>query len=650
MPRSGPSPGSGAAAPPRGTPYADEATIMRAWEDFLAGVDSHPPVRNVVVNSWRRSLESGVDAHGSSAPLAVRDDGLHHLRIQNRDLLAAASGTLAEAIDLFIGTGSIMLVTDPSGIVLSTVGDRATIESGREIHLEPGGAWNEFVAGTNGIGTALITKQPVLVHATEHFCAGVKTWTCAAAPIRDPIDGSLIGLLDISGPRQTFQRHNLALAVVAARQVEWAMADQARQERMKLLEACVAKLPSWMEDGIIAVDRKGRVVHMSDRARNLLEHGSGPTSLVLDKDARIANLDPAGWPAEWMKPLSADGENLGALLVIPAKPRRAAKAGAVRHEADATRNSFAGIVGASVAVRTAIDRARRLAGRRAPVLIEGETGTGKELFARAIHGEGATSPSEPFVAFNCGAVSKELVSSELFGYVRGAFTGAATEGRLGRFELAHGGTLCLDEIGELPLDLQPYLLRVLEEGIVYRVGDSEPRHVNVRLIAMTNRNLRDEVAAGRFRQDLYYRIGVTTVRIPPLRERTGDTDLLVPHFNELLSRRHDLTPKQFDAAVLEAFRHHDWPGNVRELRNVIESLLLMSDEPLITLADLPPDIAPVPAIPSPAPVTSLESLEHKAIEAAIASHSGNLTNAARALGISRTTLYRKMEQYGLERY
>ena len=343
-----------------------------------------------------------------------------------------------------------------------------------------------------------------------------------------------------------------------------------------------------------------------------------------------------------MKPLSVDGENLGAVLVIPAKPRRAAKTAAIRHEADATRNSFAGIIGASVAVRTAIDRARRLAGRRAPVLIEGETGTGRAFRPRHPW-RGCTSPSEPFVAFNCGAVSKELVSSELFGYVRGAFTGAATEGRLGRFELADGGTLCLDEIGELPLDLQPYLLRVLEEGIVYRVGDSEPRHVNVRLIAMTNRNLRDEVAAGRFRQDLYYRIGVTTVRIPPLRERTGDTDLLVPHFNELLSRRHDLTPRQFDPAAMEAFRHHDWPGNVRELRNVIESPLLMSDEPPITLADLPSDIVPASAIPSAAPVTSLESLEHKAIEAAIASHSGNLTNAARALGISRTTLYRKMD-------
>ena len=309
---------------------------------------------------------------------------------------------------------------------------------------------------------------------------------------------------------------------------------------------------------------------------------------------------------------------------------------------------FDSIFQSSKVMAAVVREARRMAPLDAPLLIEGETGTGKELFARAIHGEGASSPSDPFVAFNCGAVSKELVASELFGYVRGAFTGAATEGRLGRFELAHGGTLCLDEIGELPLDLQPYLLRVLEEGIVYRVGDSEPRHVDVRLIAMTNRNLRDEVAAGRFRQDLYYRISVTTVRIPPLRDRAGDTDLLVPHFNDLLARRHDLTPKRFEPAVMDALRRHSWPGNVRELRNVVESLLLMSDEETVTLADLPPDIVPAPA--EPAAGHRLDRLERQAIEATIAAHTGNLTSAARELGISRTTLYRKMEQYGLERY
>ena len=260
------------------------------------------------------------------------------------------------------------------------------------------------------------------------------------------------------------------------------------------------------------------------------------------------------------------------LLVIPAKPAGAAKAGAVRHEADATPQQFRrGFVGASVAVRTTPSTA--LAGWRAGAR---PSYRGRPAPARHFSPEpsrrGRHVPVGTLRRLQLrGGVQGAGLPHELFGYVRGAFTGAATEGRLGRFELAHGGTLCLDEIGELPLDLQPYLLRVLEEGIVYRVGDSEPRHVNVRLIAMTNRNLRDEVAAGRFRQDLYYRIGVTTVRIPPFRERTGDTDLLVPHFNELLSRRHDLTPKQFDAAVLEAFRHHDWPGNVRELRNVIEA-------------------------------------------------------------------------------
>ena len=176
----------------------------------------------------------------------------------------------------------------------------------------------------------------------------------------------------------------------------------------------------------------------------------------------------------------------------------------------------------------AVERARLLAGKRVPVLIEGETGVGKELFARAIHGEATgASRSSPI---NCGAVSKELVAGELFGHVRGAFTGATTEGRPGRFELAHGGTLCLDEIGEMPLDLQPFLLRALEEGVIYRLGDAQPRRVDVRLLAMTNRNLAEEVQAGRFRRDLYYRIAVTRLHIPLLSERSHDIDLLVEAF------------------------------------------------------------------------------------------------------------------------
>jgi transcriptional regulator with PAS, ATPase and Fis domain len=321
-----------------------------------------------------------------------------------------------------------------------------------------------------------------------------------------------------------------------------------------------------------------------------------------------------------------DGECRGTLLVIPGTVRTRTPARAVPHEGDAARARFDAIVGTSPALLTVIDQAQRLAPLSVPVLIEGETGVGKELFARAIHGTGAVADG-PFVPFNCGAVSKEMLASELFGYIRGAFTGASQDGRIGRFGLADGGTLCLDEIGELPLDLQPYLLRVLEEGIVYRVGDNVPRRVNVRLLAMTNRNLREEVAAGRFRADLYYRLSVTGLRIPPQRERAGDIDRLLVSFNDMLARRHGCAPLRFASATLEALHRHVEPD------------------------DLPEDLcAPVLAhSPMPPAAATLEATERRAIESAIAALRGNMTDAAHSLGISRSTLYRKLSQYGIER-
>ena len=197
-----------------------------------------------------------------------------------------------------------------------------------------------------------------------------------------------------------------------------------------------------------------------------------------------------------------------------------------------------------------IRQARKLVGRPVPVLIEGENGLGKELLARAIHDD--ADDRRPLIAFNCGAVPRELVAAELFGHVPGAFTGATRGGRPGRFKLAHQGTLCLDEIGEMPLDLQPVLLRVLDEVIVYRVGDTEPRQVNVRLMAITNRDLRAEVEAGRFRRDLFYRISATSLTVPPLRERQEDIEMLVDHFNRLLATRHHVPMRRFGPGAMEA--------------------------------------------------------------------------------------------------
>jgi transcriptional regulator with PAS, ATPase and Fis domain len=361
---------------------------------------------------------------------------------------------------------------------------------------------------------------------------------------------------------------------------------------------------------------------------------------------------PAGLHAEWFNPVVVDGNTIGAMLVVPARTRPIHARVAERSgEADPLRNCFAQIQGRSAAMLAAVNRGRQLASRRVPVLIEGETGVGKELFARAIHGE--EGGGGPFVAYNCGAASKELIASELFGHVRGAFTGATTEGRAGRFELAHGGTLCLDEIGEMPLELQPVLLRVLEEGIIYRLGDTQPRRVDVRLLAMTNRNLREEVESGHFRRDLYYRISVTRIRIPPLRERDIDIDLLVEHFNRKLALRHGVPERQLSAEIMAVLRAYSWPGNVREMRNVIENMLLTSGEPAVSFDDLPAELLDEIATSGDVPLlrdegASLEETERLAIARAVHNAHGNLAQAARALGVSRSTLYRKIELYQLE--
>lgn len=316
-------------------------------------------------------------------------------------------------------------------------------------------------------------------------------------------------------------------------------------------------------------------------------------------------------------------------------------------------DGFSRIIGTSARLTQVIKKARLLAGVDAAVLLHGETGVGKEMFARAIHDDGPNRRA-PFVALNCGGLPRELLASELFGYVDGAFTGARRSGMMGKVEAAHGGTLFLDEIAELPLDLQPYLLRVLEGGEVYPLGSNKPRTVKFRLIAACNRDLRVEVQSGRFRMDLFYRIAVTSLHIPALRERKDDLPALVEHFVEALSQRQASMPKRFSPEVLEAFGRYSWPGNLRELRNVVEAMSLLSETEVVGMSTLPADLlAPVPAplqaMPRPGgTLGGLREAERETIEAAIRQQDGNLTLVARDLGISRSTLYLKLKKYGLE--
>jgi sigma-54 dependent transcriptional regulator, acetoin dehydrogenase operon transcriptional activator AcoR len=631
--------------------HSDRVTML-AWERFLAGESSTlaPPA---LIDSWQRSLESGVSPTAASAPFAVNGDAIEALRWRHRELLAASDRLFSVTADLFADSHSILLLTNHDGVILKAAGDLRTLAAGEKIHLTLGGDWREVMAGTNGIGTALATSQPTYIHGSEHFCAGIKAWSCAAAPICEPGTGTVIGVLDISGPPSTYQINNLTLAVTAARQIEMVLAEQQAREQMRLLAFCLQRLSSSDATGMIAIDRSGRLVHTTCRV--LLPVGIGERLPGMNESSAVEEWVrhlPKGLNPEWFNPVVVDGDTIGAMLVVPARSRSISARIAERSgEADPQRSCFAQIQGQSAAMQAAMNRGRQLARRRVPVLIEGETGVGKELFARAIHGE--EGGGGPFVAYNCGAASKELIASELFGHVRGAFTGATVEGRPGRFELAHGGTLCLDEIGEMPLELQPVLLRVLEEGVIYRLGDTQPRRVDVRLLAMTNRNLRDEVESGHFRADLYYRISVTRIRIPPLRERDIDIDILVAYFSRRLAQRHAVPERRLSEEIMAVLRAYSWPGNVREMRNLIENLLLTSSEEAVSLDELPAELfkktgtAGV-AQPLLQQSASLEETERLAIARAVHSAHGNLAQAARSLGVSRSTLYRKLELYQLD--
>ncbi|TWT78973.1 DNA-binding transcriptional response regulator [Planctomycetes bacterium CA13] len=319
------------------------------------------------------------------------------------------------------------------------------------------------------------------------------------------------------------------------------------------------------------------------------------------------------------------------------------------------RFGFEGIIYTSDTMQKVIDRLRRIAATDATVLITGESGTGKEMFAQAIH-QNSPRRNKRIVALNTRAVSENLVESELFGHVKGSFTDAVAD-RIGAFQYANGGTLFLDEVGDMPMSTQIKLLRVLEESQITRVGDNKPIKVNVRLISATNRPLEEMIAAGTFRNDLYFRLKVVTVELPPLRERRDDVIALMDHFRKIFLRRHDKANAHFTPAVTKRFYAYDWPGNVRQLRNFVETMVVLDTDGSLDIDDLPPELLDETASeeaekivgdiggPSNLVGKPLSVIERWAIEETLKLTGGNREQAAEVLDIGARTLYRRLDQY-----
>jgi len=645
-----------------------ESEVVSAWERLVCGVG--PPadaVRAVIERSWTRCYSAGVDPAVTRAPSPTSDEGFGKLLDRFRDVIDVSMPVMAQVRESLSESGTIMILTDPSGVILKTEGDPATLEAAEEVRLVNGANWDELVCGTNAIGTALSLRAPVQVHAAEHFCAGIKPWSCSAVVLRDPACGEILGVLDVSGLSGRFHGNWLALAMMTAGRIEAELAARQMESRWRLAEAGLQSLSRASSNAVMLFDRHGRLV----KAEGVTSHsraslgGCGDWSAgrrieAFDTDSGLGGAALPDWVRpEWVRPVMRGGQRLGTVLVLPDSlrrepARRIVDTRATTFTVGQTSTTLGPIIGRSTVLRQALEKAKQLADLDVPVLLQGETGVGKEMFARAIH-EGRQRTTGPFVALNCGGLPRDILASELFGYVDGAFTGAKRSGMIGKIEAARGGTLFLDEIGEMPLELQPYLLRVLEGGELYPLGASQPRNVQFKLIAATNRDLRAEVVAGRFRQDLFYRVSVTALRIPALRERKEDIAELVEHFNREVSRRHGVSMKRFEAEVIDALERYPWPGNVREMRHVIEGMVMLTSDDTVTAAALPEEINGSVAAPGGDPAALAESatvrdlgaVERDAISTAIARRQGNLTMVAKDLRISKSTLYLKIDKYEL---
>ncbi|MGH8812966.1 MAG: sigma-54-dependent Fis family transcriptional regulator [Advenella sp.] len=660
--------------------------VMSAWERIVHGSPCEPgALRRVVTDSWQRCLHAHIDPFQSAPAPTLDSRSFRQLQDQHTELLKACHPVMQMAKDCLADTGAIMIVTDPQGVILSIEGDSRTISEAENISLISGHSWNELVSGTNAIGTALVTGLPVQIHAAEHFCHSVKDWTCTAAVIRDTVDRRILGAVNISGRKKTYTPNTLAFIATAASRVENLRAASELRLRYQLLDQCMDKF-SASQDGIVLVDRFGRPFKMNHHAKAALHDRKIPMdgdslaaipSLNLEPPGHSTDTSPPWWLSpNWIETVVIQGTRVGSILTIPC---RSTKPSAIRgkvnelspqpfaHPEPRCRPAaFSRIIGNAPPLLAAIDKARQLATVNVPVLVLGETGVGKENIVRAMHQfaqDGDTSkeatssgtiPPRPFVAINCGALSPDLLASELFGFTDGAFTGARKGGMTGKVEAAHGGTLFLDEIGEMPLALQPHLLRVLEEGEIYRIGETRPRKVDFKLISATHRDLQREVAEGRFREDLYYRISVTTIRAPALREMAGDIPLLVQHLLHRFAERYGAGAKTISDDALALLRRYHWPGNIRELRNTIESMYLTSATAELQLSDLPsrllPDLsrnADAATRQSPFLSGKLQAGESQVIQQTLLSCQGNLTLMARELGIAKSTLYAKINKLGL---
>ncbi|MBI4857150.1 MAG: sigma 54-interacting transcriptional regulator [Acetobacterium woodii] len=630
--------------------------------------------QKLISESKERCVQYGITEDQVYSKKMIDNSELQQKFTENRDLILTASPYMEHLMSIVRGNNFFVLLTDKDGCILNAMGDEKILSEAFDLKMVAGAYMNEESIGTNAMSLVIKSKEPVQLSGTDHFIEAYHRWTCSGAPIKDP-NGKLIGALDLTGYSDSVHPHTLGMVIAASNAIEEMLKVQEYNRLQNMTDRHIKTIFNAMPVAILTTDLEGEIKIYNQKALELVGNkykqlDSKNLGEIIDEWERIKELLHSErnvnrivnvkslrnrFPCQMTASPIYNPQDDSIEIVFVLKEDLSNKASKMLQPY----YTFDKIIGKDKHFVSTIEYAKKIANNRSTILILGESGCGKEVFAQAIHNY-SKRMDEPFVALNCGAIPNQLIESELFGYEEGAYTGAKKGGNIGKFELANNGTIMLDEIGEMPMELQTRLLRVLQENVITRIGSQKTIPIDVRIIAATNKDLKKEVELGRFRKDLFYRLNVLPLYLPSLRERKSDINILFSYFMKNLSAKYEKKEFQVSEEEMLILKNYNWPGNVRELENIVELMINTESFPTKYFIENSNHQVPNPwqDIHSEAFYESLETvdkskldmsyIEKEHIKRVLKLYEGNITKTANALGIQRNTLYNKINKFQIE--
>ncbi|MCU9555711.1 sigma-54-dependent Fis family transcriptional regulator [Bacillus cereus] len=609
---------------------------LHTWKKFVdEGVLDSNRINERISESWYRCKQANVNPHMNKGQKILSSNIFQDQKKKSEIFLDIAIPQIQNMRKTIDELQMMTLLIDPDGYVLSLSGNEQTLKRAKHINFIEGVKWTEAAVGTNAIGTALEIEEAIMISGTEHYSVASHSWSCAAAPIHND-DGKLIGVLDFSCPIEFSHPYMLGMVTSIAHAIERECSIRVHQNELHLIHRFLDVIDS--DEQVVICNHRDVIVSASKKVRERVSNWSR---------MKLEDLMQNGLKPKLEVPVYSNDRMIGKCIYVKEN-----KQGNVFSTSSFINGiTFPGVIGTSNAFQHTLEEIKLVSPTDASVYVCGETGVGKEYVARAIH-ENSPRKNGPFIAVNCGSLPKELMESELFGYAEGAFTGARRHGYKGKFEQADGGTIFLDEIGEVPPEMQVALLRVLQERTVTPIGSSKEIPVNIRIITATHKDLLRLVEEGKFRQDLYYRLHVYPLYVPSLIERKEDIPYFIQHFCERKNWN-----VAFPKSICNQFSQHTWPGNIRELLNALERIYILSQGREIcekqisfllqTMMRNQHQLELQTENKTEDTLNFREKIQRDSMIEALEKTNGNVSLAAKLLDVPRSTFYKRMQKYKL---